>query len=138
MSQGLSPSPPSRAWPPAEWPEEHAHSSPADNFFGGLSGLDLDAGQSVSCSGLKHQVVFGPLQVRSSRISGPMLQAPRPHGRGFPVLPLGLLYMRLFLWWMKSLVICPSWLFLHLQRVSGTCLRTLSVWRNLDFLQKGV
>ncbi len=43
-SQGLSPSPPSLAWPLAEWPEERAHPSPADNYFGNLPGLNLDAG----------------------------------------------------------------------------------------------
>ncbi len=36
-----------------------------------------------------------------------------------PVLPLGLLHMRTFLWWMKSLGIRPSWPSLCLLKVSG-------------------
>ncbi len=47
-SQGSSPSPPSRAWPPGEWPEERAHPSPADHFLGSLPGLNLDAGPSAT------------------------------------------------------------------------------------------
>ncbi len=41
-------------------------------------------------------------------------------------------------WWMKSLGIRPSRPSLRLLRVSGACLRTLSVWRDPNFLQKGV
>ncbi len=78
-----------RTWPPTEWPEERAQSSPTDHIFGGLSGLDLDAGPSGSCSGRKNQVVFGQLQAKSSRVSGPMSQSPRPHGSGFPSSSLG-------------------------------------------------
>ncbi len=55
-----------------------------------------------------------------------------------PVLPLGLLHIRPFLWWMRSLGIRPSWPSLRLLRVSGAGLRALSVWRDPDFLQKGV
>ncbi len=88
-SQGLSPSPPSRAWPPAEWPEERAHSSPADHIFGGLSGLNLDAGLSGPCSGGKHPIVLGLLLARPSHVSGPVSQAPRPHGSSFPGYSLG-------------------------------------------------
>ncbi len=62
-SQGSSPSPPSCAWPPAEWPEECAHPSPADHFFGSLPGLNLDAGPSGPCSGREHSVVRSPRQV---------------------------------------------------------------------------
>ncbi len=88
-SQGLSPSPPSRAWPPAEWPEERARSSPADHFFGGLSGLDLDVGPSGSCSGWEHPIVLGPLQAGSSPVSGSVSHAPRPHGGDHPGSSLG-------------------------------------------------
>ncbi len=54
------------------------------------------------------------------------------------VLPLGLLHMRPFLWWIKSLGIRPSWPSLRLPRVSGACLRALLVWRDPNFLQRGV
>ncbi len=88
-SQGLAPSPPLRAWPPAEWSEERAHSSPADLIFGGLPGLNLYAGPSGPCSCRKHPIVLGPLQARPSRVSGPVSQAPRPHGSSFPSSSLG-------------------------------------------------
>ncbi len=42
-----------------------------------------------------------------------------------PVLPLGLLHMRPFFWWMKSLGIRPSWPSLRLLKVSGNCFRAL-------------
>ncbi len=54
------------------------------------------------------------------------------------VLSLGLLHMRLFLWRMKSLGICPSWPSLRLLKVSGACLRALLVWRDPIFLLSGV
>ncbi len=77
--QGLSPSPPLRAWPPAEWSEERAQSSPADHFLGGLSGLNLDAGPSGPCSGREHSVVLGLLQARSTlcllKVSGACFRA---------------------------------------------------------------
>ncbi len=88
-SQGLSPSPPLRAWSPAEWPEERDHPSPADHFFGSLPRLNLDAGPSGPCSGREHSVMHGPLQASSAHVSGPMSQAPRPHGGSFPGSSLG-------------------------------------------------
>ncbi len=54
------------------------------------------------------------------------------------VLSLGLLHMRLFLWWMKSLGICPSWPSVWLLKVSGACFRALLVWRDPIFLLSGV
>ncbi len=72
LSQGFSPSPHSHAWPPTEWPEERAHPSTADHFFGSLPGLNLDSGPSGLCSGREHSVVCGPLQARSARVSGPV------------------------------------------------------------------
>ncbi len=55
-----------------------------------------------------------------------------------PFLPLGLLHMRPFLWWMKSLGIRSSWPSLPLLKVSGACFRTLLVWRDPSFLLSGV
>ncbi len=52
-----------------------------------------------------------------------------------PVLLLGLLHMRPFLWWMKSLGIHPSWPSLW---VSGACLHALLMWRYPNFLRRGV
>ncbi len=97
-SQGLSPSPPSRTWPLAEWPEERAHPSPADHFFGSLPGLNLDAGPSGPCSGKEDSVMHGPLQARSARVSGPVSQAPRSHGGSFPGSSLGTAPYETFLW----------------------------------------
>ncbi len=88
-SQGLSPSPTSRAWPPAEWPEERAHPSPADHILGSLPGLNLDAGPTGPCSGREHSVVYGPLQARLARVSVPVSQGPRPHGGSSPSSSLG-------------------------------------------------
>ncbi len=55
-------------------------------------------------------------------------------------VPLGLLHMRPFLWWKKSMKksIRPSWPSLCLLRVSGTCLRALLVRQDPNFLQRGV
>ncbi len=58
-------------------------------FLGSLPGLHLDASPSGPCSGREHSVVCGPLQARSARISGPVSQAPRPHGGSFPGSSLG-------------------------------------------------
>lgn len=55
-----------------------------------------------------------------------------------PVLPLGLLHMRPFLWWMKLSGIRPTGSAFRLLRVSGSCSRALSIWRDHLFLQKGV
>ncbi len=137
-SQGLSPSPTSRAWPPAEWPEERAHPSPADHFW------------RVCLDSTSMQVHLAPARVESiqsctarfklgwhvsvclcSRVLGLMVAAPL-------VLPLGLLHMRPFLWWMKSLGIRLSWPSLHLLKVSDACFCTLLVWRDPSFLSSGV
>ncbi len=77
--------------------------------------------------------MHGPLQARSAcaRLLGLMVAAS-------PVLPLGLLHMRPFLWWMKPLGIRPSWPSLRLLKVSGACFRDLLVWRDPSFLLSGV
>ncbi|MGL4249587.1 MAG: reverse transcriptase domain-containing protein, partial [Aeromonas sp.] len=53
-------------------------------------------------------------------------------------LPLGLLHMRPFHWWMKSMGIRPMGSPYRLMRVSRGCLRALLTWRDPLFLQKGV
>ncbi len=55
-----------------------------------------------------------------------------------PVLPLGLLHMRPFLWWMKELRLHPTVPATHLIRVSRSCCRHLLMWRDPIFLQSGV
>ncbi len=55
-----------------------------------------------------------------------------------PVLPLGLLHMRPFLWWMKELRLHPTVPATRLIRVSHGCSRPLLQWRAPAFLQSGV
>ncbi len=55
-----------------------------------------------------------------------------------PVLPLGLLHMRPFLWWMKELKLHPTVPATCLIRVSHGCCRHLLMWRDPVFLQSGV
>ncbi len=55
-----------------------------------------------------------------------------------PVLPLALLHMRPFLWWMKVLRIHPTVPATRLIRVSRSCFRALLKWRDPTFLQSGV
>jgi hypothetical protein len=54
------------------------------------------------------------------------------------VLPLGLLHMRPFMWWVKLSGVRPSGSTLRLLKVSRSCFRALSVWRDPLFLRKGV
>ncbi len=55
-----------------------------------------------------------------------------------PVLPLGLLHMRPFLWWMKELRLHPTVPATRLIRVSRSCCRPLLIWRDPVFLRSGV
>ncbi len=55
-----------------------------------------------------------------------------------PVLPLGLLHMRPFLWWMKELRLHPTIPATRLIKVSRSCSRPLLQWRDPAFLQSGV
>ncbi len=55
-----------------------------------------------------------------------------------PVLPLGLLHMRPFLWWMKELRLHPTVPATRLVRVSRSCCRHLLMWRDPVFLRSGV
>ncbi len=54
------------------------------------------------------------------------------------VLPLGLLHMRPFLWWLKELRLHPTVPATRLIRVSCSCCRHLLMWRDPVFLQSGV
>ncbi len=55
-----------------------------------------------------------------------------------PVLPLGLLHMRPFLWWRKELRLHPTVPATRLIRVSRSCSRPLLQWRDPAFLRSGV
>ncbi len=55
-----------------------------------------------------------------------------------PVLPLGLLHMRPFLWWMKELRLHPTVPATRLIRVSHSCCRPLLMWRDPVFLHSAV
>ncbi len=55
-----------------------------------------------------------------------------------PVLLLGLLHMRPFLWWMKELRLHPTVPATRLVRVSRSCCRRLLMWRDPVFLRSGV
>ncbi len=55
-----------------------------------------------------------------------------------PVLPLGLLHMRPFLWWIKELRLHPTVPATRLIRVSRGCSRPLLQWRDPAFLRSGV
>ncbi len=55
-----------------------------------------------------------------------------------PVLPLGLLHMRPFLWWMKELRLHPSVPATRLIRVPRSCCRPILLWRDPAFLRSGV
>ncbi len=55
-----------------------------------------------------------------------------------PVLPLGLLHMRPFLWWMKELRLHPTVPATRLIRVSRSCCQPLLMWREPVFLRSGV
>ncbi len=129
-SQGSSPSPPSHAWPPAEWPEERAHPSPAQQtIFLGVC-LDSTSMQARLAPARVEYIQSCAARVKFSwhvsvglcrRLLGLMVAAS-------PVLPLGLLHMKPFLLGMKSLGmkslgIRPSWLSLCLLKLSGTCFR---------------
>ncbi len=59
-------------------------------------------------------------------------------GGASPVLPLGLLHMRPFLWWMRELRLHPTVPATRLIRVSRSCCRHLLMWRDPVFLQSGV
>ncbi len=54
-----------------------------------------------------------------------------------PVLPLGLLHMRPFLWWMKELRLHPTLPATRLIRVSRSCCRPLLMWRDPVFSGAG-
>ncbi len=56
----------------------------------------------------------------------------------FPVLRLGLLHMRPFLWWMKELRLHPTVPATRLIGVSRSCCRPLLMWRDPIFLRSGV
>ncbi len=81
----------------------------------------------LACFKLGHHVSVGTC----CRLLGLMAAAS-------PVLPLGLLHMRPFLWWMKGLRFHPTVPATRLIRVSRSCCRPLLLWRDPAFLQSRV
>ncbi len=81
----------------------------------------------------------GPLQARPACLCRFMSQAAKGlMAAASPVLPLGLLYMRPFLWWIKELRLHPTVPATRLIRVSRGCSRPLLQWRDPAFLRSGV
>ncbi len=103
----------------------NGHFSPAEFFFGSLSGLNLDAGP-CGIQSCRARFKLGR-HMSVGRLQGLMVAAS-------PVNPLGLLHMRPFLWWMKSLGIRTSWPSLPLLKVSGACFHARLVWRDPSFI----
>ncbi len=81
----------------------------------------------LACFKLGHHVSVGTCR----RLLGLMAAAS-------PVLPLGLLHMRPFLWWMNELRLNPTVPATRLIRVSRSCCRPLLLWRDPAFLRSGV
>ncbi len=122
------------SWPQDERQEECAPPISANRVSGGSFGFRSDAGPFGSCPDtlfyrfkLGHHVSVGTCR----RLLGLMAAAS-------PVLPLGLLHMRPFLWWMKELRLHPTVPATRLIRVSRSCCRPLLLWRDPAFLQSGV
>ncbi len=81
----------------------------------------------LACFKLGHHVSVGTCR----RLLGLMAAASL-------VLPLGLLYMRPFLWWIKELRLHPTIPATRLIRVSRSCSWPLLQWWDPAFLQRGV
>ncbi len=137
-SQGYRSRPHPFAWPQDERQEECAPPISANR----VSGVRLDSVQMqarlapapipdlTACLArfkLGHHVSVGTCR----RLLGLMAAAS-------PVLPLGLLHMRPFLWWMKELRLHPTVPATRLIRVSRSCCRLLLLWRDPAFLRSGV
>ncbi len=136
--QGYRSRPHQFSWPQDERQEECAPPISANRVSGGSFGFRSDAGRLAparipdltACLAhfkLGHHVSVGTCR----RLLGLMAAAS-------PVLPLGLLHMRPFLWWMKELRLHPTVPATHLIRVSRSCCRPLLMWRDPVFLRSGV
>ncbi len=138
LSQRYHPPPHSCSWPQNEHQKECSHPFSTNCVFGGSFGFRSNAGRLTparisslnACLArfkLEHHVSVSTCR----RLLG--LMATSSH-----VLPLGLLHMRPFLWWMRQLSIRSTGPATRLIRVSRSCFRTLLIWRDPTFLWSGV
>ncbi len=95
-----------------------------------------DAGQFGSCPDIQFFSMSGLFKLGHHVSVGTCRRLLGLMAAASPVLPLGLLHMRPFLWWMKELRLHPMIPATRLIRVSRSCSRPLLQWR--DFLQSGV
>ncbi len=133
-SQGYRSRPHQFSWSQDERQEECAPPISANRVSRGSFGFRSDAGPFGSCPDTRSYNMSGPLHVSvgtCSKLLGLMAAAS-------PLLPLGLLHMRLFLWWMKELRLHPTVPATRLIRVSRSCCRPLLMWRDPAFLRSGV
>ncbi len=137
-SQGYRSRPHPFSWPQDERQEECAPPISTNRISRGSLGFRSDAGPFGSCPDTSFYSMFGPLQARPSCLCRYLPQAVGPYAAASPVLPLGLLHMRPFLWWMKELRLHPTVPATRLIRVSRSCCRHLLMWRDPVFLQSGV
>ncbi len=107
-------------------------------FLGSSFGFRSDAGPFGSCPDTSFYSMFGPLQARPHVSVGTCRRLLGLMAAASPVLPLGLLHMRPFLWWMKELRLHPAVPATRLVRVSRSCCRHLLMWRDPVFLRSGV
>ncbi len=107
-------------------------------FFRGSLGFRSDAGQFGSCPDINFTACLACFKLghhvsvsTCRRLLGLMAAAS-------PVLLLGLLHMRPFLWWVKELRLHPTIPATRLIRVPCSCYRPFLQWRDPAFLLSGV
>ncbi len=137
-SQGYRSRPHPFSWPQDECQEECAPPISTNRISRGSFGFRSDAGPFGSCPDTSFYSMFGPLKLGHHVSVGTCRRLLGLMAAASPVLPLGLLHMRPFLWWMKELRLHPTVPATRLIRVSRSCCRHLLMWRDPVFLQSGV
>ncbi len=135
LSQGWLPR--SCSWPPNKHREGWYLPFSTNCVFGSSLGFRSDAGPSGSCPDFQSQYMAHfkldhHVSVSTCRRLLDLMAA------ASPVLPLGLLHMRPFLWWMKLLGFRSTGPATRLIRVLRICFRTLLIWQNPLLIQSGV
>ncbi len=130
--------PHSFSWPQNERQEECSLPLSANCIFGGSLGLHSDAGPFGSCPDFQFYSMPARFKLGHHVSVSTCRSLLGLMAATSPVLPLGLLHMRLFLWWMKGLRLHPTIPATRLIRVSRSCFRPLLQWRDPAFLQSGV
>ncbi len=129
-SQGYRSRPHPFSWPQNERQEECAPPISTNCISRSSFGFRSDAGPFGSCPDTSFYSMFGPLQARHHVSVGTCRRLLGLMAAASPVLPLGLLHMRPFLWWMKELRLHPTVPATRLVRVSRSCCRHLLMWRD--------